>query len=372
MLGRTPPCGSYASLEVFSNLENSIEDLDECTTPEAIKGVTNKVQNLKMPIADLLSTGNKALTDIARARKTGKPNKGDKVDGGGGQGSSGTPVAVALFDEAATHGSAVAVAVEGSDLSKLVFSSPFVVTSLPEKLEEFAGQSGFKEYQAEFVALFATSEEKIKSTQDGRSGCKPSETVRAHIRSRVHAMVPEAILDDELVGPAASKTMVKDAMTPSLFGIVGPDDSFGTEKDFTPCFRLTTVGTRLAVVTQYIKLHSFMVEQKVNVQGFAIGQVRDYFKTMTPELLKKYIDFGGAVYHITLDAGALMYLPAGYVFTERLRNGSKFGCRVEAIGKGDTSSLDTLVKIKGMKDAAKKDTASLNAWVAEYRALSST
>ena len=85
-----------------------------------------------------------------------------------------------------------------------------------------------------------------------------------------------------------------------------------------------------------------MKAKKVKVEGFNITSVRDYFKSMTKELLQEYVKFGGTVHHVTVDVGALIFMPAGCLFAERSGKGSaNFGVRMGALPRLGGSCLSS-------------------------------
>ena len=136
-LAKMPPCGSYQQPVLFSTLDACIDELYSCHSDEGIKAVTNNFNTKKLPLLDLLSTSNKAVTDIAKARKVASDiNK--KNGKGEAAGAAATDTPSILFEESPSVGQEVPVFQEGK-LEGVKYHTPFVITSSPSTP---SGQSG--------------------------------------------------------------------------------------------------------------------------------------------------------------------------------------------------------------------------------------
>ena len=74
----------------------------------------------------------------------------------------------------------------------------------------------------------------------------------------------------------------------SFFAFLKGVDSAGIEKEFAPCVRLTTLGTRAIMMTPFHHMLAYMEAKKVPIHDFSIKQVRDYFMGITSERLEDY------------------------------------------------------------------------------------
>lgn len=187
------------------------------------------------------------------------------------------------------------------------------------------------------------------------------------IIGRIKIMLPKAVFASNL---KVSKKDLDDVMAPSLFGMVSSFDSFGTEKEFAPCVRLNIQGTRKIILTPFYSVYAYMKEKKVHgVDGdFSIACVRDYFKAMTKELLQNYVQSGNKVYHITIGAGSMIFVPAGMLFAERSgRAVVNLGIRLGVVFP-DPESLSGLKGLCKWKEASKANSTVLGALCAELTA----
>ena len=364
-LSKMKPCGSYRNLVVVQVLESLIDELDAAVSEEAIKAIMNSFATKKLPLLDLLSTTNKAVQDIKKARALAKGGKATAAAAAGQHANLPTP---AVFEDAPTLGTEIAILKEGDvDFTQVDTQVPFVMTALPDKHKEIMGKEDIKNYVAGFMDLFAKQEQVIIKEKEGRSGCKLSPTVATMVRDRIKAMIPTATLDDAL--KSAGKDALQPVFAPSLYGIVGSSEAiFGTEREFAPSLRMNSMGNRKVVMAPFYQLVDFMKNQKVQLADFKITQVRDYFKTMSKELLQRYVQFGGKLFHITIDAGSLLYTPPGYLFGDLCGKGStNAGFRLGVVFP-DEAGLKGLLEIKTWKASCKKDCAQLEALCSELAA----
>jgi hypothetical protein len=106
----------------------------------------------------------------------------------------------------------------------------------------------------------------------------------------------------------------------------------------------------------------------VQFQDFSVKQVRDYFKAMSKDLLQQYVNSGASVLHLTVDAGTLLYIPAAFLFGERVsRDSANFGVRL-GVACPDSTGVAALKIVMAEKDSFGKDSKIMVALQSELEA----
>ena len=165
--------------------------------------------------------------------------------------------------------------------------------------------------------------------------------------------------------------VLKEQLGVSFFALLKGVDSAGIEKEFAPCVRLTTLGTRAIMMTPFHHMLTYMEANKVPIHDFSIKQVRDYFMGMTSESLDEYKNVG-SLFHLILPSYSMLYVPAGYLFVERAnRLDTSFGVKLTVCNRS-SGSAEGLRNIKVAKNKSKTDTKVISSLLAESTAQSST
>ncbi|CAK0794149.1 unnamed protein product, partial [Prorocentrum cordatum] len=350
-LGQMPPCGSYKQLVLQSTLANFVDELDGASS-DSIKEITNTFQTKKAPITDLINCCSKALDDIAKAKKTI-----DKKSSKASQQAT-VPVkleaaAVQLFEIAPQIGQEITtypVAADGVD-----FSASFIV-GISQNKEAFEKIDVVTTQITDFTKLIAKFEQKIRKEQDGRMSCKVPESVQSSVREYAKTCIKDIIVD------SAAPEKVRGGMAPNIFAIMSGVDSFGTEKEFVPSLRFGISGVRKIVVTELPTLAAFMESQKVDIAKFQMPDFNSYLRGMTKHAIEQYKTSGGVLFHATVDGATAAYLPAGFIFAERVVGQASLGFRV-GVANPDGKGVERLKKIKASKEKAGKDASCQNEWI---------
>ncbi|CAK0890782.1 unnamed protein product [Prorocentrum cordatum] len=309
-LGQMPPCGS----------QNFVDELDGASSIDGIKEITNIFQTNKAPTTDLINCCNKALNDIARAKKTI-----DKKSSMASQ-QAAVPVklesaTVELFEIAPQIGqeiTAFPVAADGVD-----FSAPFIV-GVSQNKEAFEKIDVVTAQITHFTKLVAKFEQKIRKEKDGRTSCKVPESAQSSVREYAKTCIKDIIVD------SAAPEKVRGGMAPNIFAVMFGVGSFGTEKEFLPSLRFGISGARKIAVTELPTLAAFMESQKVDIAKLQMPDFNSYRR--------------------------------GFIFAVRVAGQASLGFRAGAADPDD-KGVERLKKIKVSKEKAGKDASCQNEWI---------
>jgi hypothetical protein len=135
------------------------------------------------------------------------------------------------------------------------------------------------------------------------------------------------------VAEANHKTSLASVFTTTTYGIVNSVDTGGAEKDYLPCIRMVSQGTRAVLLTSFKDIMQFMEakgESKEN--SSTVAGIKTFFFGMSSETMQEYVKTA-AVVHGTVDAGSYLYVPGAYRFAERTSiDTHTFGLRAAVFG----------------------------------------
>lgn len=200
-LGKAPPSRTFRQLQTFCTWLEEIETALQANSADELEHVKNKCADLKSPLADLVSAGKSAETDLARALKAIERAAQERQGGGGDKTkkrrvSSGTGGAsiFELFHKIPRAGSRQ----EGSRLD----------TGLPALIRcDVAKQKAFETLPSikhavltEFLQLFSTQGQSQKLERANKRYPDGSDTHKAMLqRMNEIQMKDESQLQDEAV-----------------------------------------------------------------------------------------------------------------------------------------------------------------------------
>ena len=123
-------------------------------------------------------------------------------------------------------------------------------------------------------------------------------------------------------------------------------------------------------MTPFHAMMAYMTSREIPFSDFSIKQVKDYFVGMTSDSLQE-CNKSHSLYHLTLDADTMLYIPAGYIYCERSsRDGEPvFGIKV-SVANTSKGNMEAFEQIKIAKDKHKKDAKIMSAFLAEFKAQS--
>jgi hypothetical protein len=174
-----------------------------------------------------------------------------------------------------------------------------------------------KEHLSAFSSLFDKNDTKIRKEQDGRSQCKAPASVDEAFVARCKEVLPMVAFD---VAALKSTDSVKANLPPfasTTYGIVNSNDTGGSEKDYLPCIRMVSQGTRRVVFTPCKDIMDFMEAKGASMENrTTVAGIKAFFFGMNSETVQEYVKTAKVV-HGTVDAGSYLYVPGAWFFAER-------------------------------------------------------
>ena len=245
---------------------------------------------------------------------------GKRVTGEGGRADNAKKrrsIPQTAFDCAATVGLQVQHSADVAQRERFDQAEPFLVTC-------FGKASALKQGPHKKILLeFATQFQNFGKTNPFPRAQK--RIVDKDFAEHVHHLLVHNIFGTVIGGPAPvapSSELQEKIFDPTLFGIGGGLEFESSEKECASNIRLTLQGSRSVILVHGPQLIAYML--KIEPKSAALAQPNQmtraytFMKTMTPDMIREYVNSHNKLWFLTTGPGDALYLPAGIFFMERI------------------------------------------------------
>lgn len=297
--------------------------------------MTQKISDVRMPIAELLSTALRAekaiKAGIDRAKKAAEKKQKDEQKAAKATEAAG---AIALYDQGVAMATAIPqvnlkdVASNGQDLA-----CPFIVKANDWVSAAMKEQSPLRLEINNFCVSFDDMRSKQK-------GARASKAVECHGGDFALANVASSLFKaGDLAAAEKFGANLKRQMVTSIFGIDQNYDKVSCECCPMSSLRLTLEGARTVVVADTLQLVGFM--QRKGITG-AISTPRlcSFFRSLSATTLNELKE-QCTIFAATVGVGDVIYVPAGAVVGE-LTRAKNIGLRHPVVVHGSASPTISL------------------------------
>ena len=217
------------------SLDDIIDKIDGCTSPEAIRDVTNEFKTKTVPLTELLGTTTSAIGELTKARKT---HDGLKPGGKSDDKKPAAPVRTVLFDEGVTHALEIPTFDEGSEniaeaSADVLFSTRLNLKCKVAEMAAITELPDIANFFKTFKDMVKQNETQIYKDTDGRTSAKASEKAALAIKARVTSILPQLVCEDSLLKSKDKDILkvLKEQSDVSFFALLKGVDSAGIEKE---------------------------------------------------------------------------------------------------------------------------------------------
>ena len=225
---------------------------------------------------------------------------------------------------------------EGNLASEADLDKPFVITGAKVLKDMSETHDTFKAEIAAFQGQFNGS------TQQATTGRGQMKVTDAALKASIYAHFENMLGCDEKVIMQDTK-MIGDTLqkvaAPAIFGISKNSVYYGYEFCALACLRYTFTGTRTCAVVRFSQLAEHVSrESKQLSRSLSAGAALHWLQHVSKEKLASFLSSSPTpqMFWITVSAGDMLYLPAGYLVAEKTMNMSdSSGLRLSMIATGD-------------------------------------
>ena len=367
-MSTAPPCQSFRLLKTLASMRETLDEYWKCQETADLKEMAKARAQERKPLSELCTSCNAGLRELkravtdhnTRAAKLANPkaSAGNKKKGAGS-----APTSV-LFE----FGPDKAEALQVVDASKFAnadtkpdFSKPFIY-KLSEANTKLLNEDTMKTGIASFKVAF---QERIKKSEKDNATKAPEKRSKARAASKLAGEVSVAFssffqdipsglrLGVPLEGFAATST------APQFWGVQNGAMVAGAEPDGLASCRLILQGTRMVLASSVQSLCELF-------GALEPSMFWKYLMEIKKEDLEKLTANKG-LYSATYSAGEMYYLPAGWVFCERVLQGEDLvGLLQRGLTTEDQHTYTQLQVIRKCLTVGKKDdtnvSEALSAW----------
>ena len=352
-LGTQPPCRSYRSLQVFSELNEADEaKIKQARTKEELAAIASASKPFKSAYQDLLTmakaAANRAKHAIASERGAMEKKKRSAMDGDAAAEASAAKRRKSTRDAAApaklmamkhSLGEPLPTASVTQELTlsaDISFGTPAILRFTPEVVTT---EGVLRKEITAMRNKFNTSAERA----DPGRGHRPLGSDAQQEALRLLAgVIPktELVPHDKLQTSPALAADLK----PVVFAIAKGRETFGMETAQLPTLRLAFDGTREVFCAPAMELMEHIASLSESKALPTAKAVTTFLRGCTVDQMKSFIltnPTTNKFFHGTLGPQDALFLPAGWAFGEKVLSGSDvYGIRVQIIFKTNMPALD--------------------------------
>lgn len=358
MVGKSPPCLSFADVLTLQELVAYVEVFYSCETKADMLMLQKNNRTKKKPVNELISSCNSTLVALKKAFEKISA-MADASATGKGRGGRGKGARVGLYiTDAPRPGSILfdlapegAVEVPHVDSTfgeksaedfKQFASSPLLIKLSPETLAAFSA-GGLQTSLDAFVKDYTASEDRTTKRRGGRRFPDPSETL-TQARDIMLKILPSGCVD-------TSDPSIQANIGPSWFAVTKGELQFYKEPDVMPALRLCLKGTRTLVMAKIGDMLAFMGTVGMAAENALATRACTFMKGMTAEQIAQYKK-KGKFHCITAGVGDAVYVPMGWAVCEKIGEEDTFGLAFRGLVAADLQAAAALAaSMVGMKDS---------------------
>ena len=329
-LGRKPPCPKFKELVTLAKLQADTEDYYSASSNAELKEITNRLKEPKAALGELAAMFGVSLRDLEKGLKTkveeaAKRKRQWQAEGSGGPSGSRNvrPKPGSLYEMVGSK------ALEGKtseiahcDLSRGL-PAEFSITDpsvarLPAGHELLTEQSEGAKWAFGFHKSFKNTQLRMLDKAPSRAqraleplslAHKSAEGIRG--LSPNFSCIGAGDVADELSNEA--REVMESVLTCHVFVIASGYTRVANEKQYMSCLRLSLQGTRTVVMMRMLALCEVMQER--GVTDMSQSKIWTFLQNATVEILAEVLK-RGAVWHGTVGAGDILFVPPGFVLWE--------------------------------------------------------
>jgi hypothetical protein len=246
---------------------------------------------------------------------------------------------------------------------------PHIITVTPEMHKALFDQTDMKQAMVDFAHTFAQAGADLP-----RADAPLTDACTTVVEKFMTDLCPDTVLFASAVAkidPNSAEIMaLASAMQVTSYGVIKGHITTATEKNQMPCFRIGHKGTRTLAFTKFLKLVDFISQSDVaNPLDVAKAvdtraRCRQFVKNLRKEGLEGYKADGGIMLAGTVGPTDLLYLPAGWIFTEKnSATVAACGVRVPCLAKFAAAS-EFMTEMKTRLETSKADATAYTTYLA--------
>ena len=126
--------------------------------------------------------------------------------------------------------------------------------------------------------------------------------------------------------------------TPTLYAIAAQREQSGIEVGHLASVRLATAGMRAITTVPFRVVARHLQQTQANPSP---KSVVDFFAVGPPEAVASFVQqHASTIYHFTAGVGDAVYLPAGWMFLEKVQGSDCIGVRLAFVSPQDTAEIE--------------------------------
>jgi hypothetical protein len=246
---------------------------------------------------------------------------------------------------------------------------PHIITLTPEMHKALFDQKDLKQAMVDFADTFAQA-----GADMPRADAPLTETCTTVVEKFMTDSCPDTLLFASTVAkidPNSAEFMaLANSMKATSYGVIKAHVTTATEKNQMPCFRIGNRGTRTLAFTKFLTLADFISKSDlanpldVAKATDARARCRQFVKNLRKEGLEGYKADGGIMLAGTVGPTDILYLPAGWIFTERnSATVAASGVRVPCLAKIPAAS-EFMTEMKTRFEKSKADATAYTTYLA--------
>ncbi|CAE7037690.1 unnamed protein product [Symbiodinium sp. CCMP2456] len=383
-LGNSPPCKQFASLVTLANLTILKDEVVNCESAQDIAEHKKKYCEQKAPIMDLLASVQAVINDMKKVKKM-LDTQAQKIAAAKAKpAAKGTAPVYSIFQLSELCEALPPKGGDGDGASKFQANEPGIMNVG----EGAAGTLFGVEVKLALSQLSKLMKEAsaAKAGSHTRAEVNLDEAAMKAIADPLKKLLPDNMrvhtggTDGIQTGSDELTQLLHKHMLCTGFGIVKMHATFGHERSFFPCVRVSFSGTREIVLMPYLPLAKHVQNNSAAGDSSAVNDLFDpkvktaciqFLKFCNKEKFQSYLSSEGArAFHGTIGPSDMLFVPPGYIFAELTKEfvlGMK--CPIFVINGGDDSTQKILDQLKScsVKDLNKSADAYAQAVKSQAR-----
>ena len=170
--------------------------------------------------------------------------------------------------------------------------------------------------------------------------------IEGECAEEIVTFVDSVFVENHIVSSSKTKVSVQKSIAPRVFAIAQSRATCSGEPGHLSTVRLVVSGTRKVMFVNTVKLWMYL-DEVMKISPVSMKKMYEWVKTASLDAIKAFCAWekvanDDVVLVGTLGSGDMSYLPAGWLFFERIMNVDAIGIKVQFLSKEDLPQLQTL------------------------------